>query len=295
MSCSDGGKDGRNSVTLKGQALGTTWMVKALSFKPVDEDKLRNKIAAKIEESERILSHWRPDSKLYQFNASLSTDPVSIPSLLHELLTHAKWTHEQTGGAFDPSIAPIVNLWGFGPVSDNRIGTPTVEEINNALGQVGMNQLEILTNDRVRKKIPSLQIDLSGSAKGEIIDQVCALLDRRGIGNYLVEIGGEIRTRGSGKDERGWRIGLEDGSRGSERFTLSLRDYSVATSGTYRQSKPNPDSAKPATHLIDPRTGRPVEHDLVAVNVLAPTARDADALATALMILGPDQGMALAG
>ena len=294
VACTDGPKDGRNSVTLKGQALGTTWMVKALSFKPVDEDKLRNKIAAKIEESERILSHWRPDSKLYQFNASLSNDPIAIPPLLHELLTHAKWTHEQTGGAFDPTIAPIVNLWGFGPVSDNRTGTPTVEEINNALGQVGMNQLEILTNDRVRKKIPSLQIDLSGSAKGEIIDQVCALLDRRGIGNYLVEIGGEIRTRGSGKDERGWRVGLEDGFRGSERFTLSLRDYSVATSGTYRQSKPNPDSAKPATHLIDPRTGRPVEHDLVAVNVLAPTARDADALATALMILGPDQGMALA-
>ena len=87
---------------------------------------------------------------------------------------------------------------------------------------------------------------------------------------------------------------MEDGSRESERSTLSLCDYSIATSGTYRQSKPNPDSAKPASHLIDPRTGRPVEHDLVAVNVLAPTARDADALATALMVLGPDQGMALA-
>ena len=83
VGCTDGPKDGPNSVTLKGQALGTTWMVKALSFKPVDEDKLRDEIAAKIEESERILSHWRPDSKLYQFNASLSTDPVSIPPLLH--------------------------------------------------------------------------------------------------------------------------------------------------------------------------------------------------------------------
>ncbi len=294
IGCTDGPKDGRNSVTLNGQALGTTWMVKVWGFNPVEEDKLRDEIASKIEELERILSHWRPDSKLYQFNASLSAEPVSIPPLLHELLTHAKWTHEQTGGAFDPTIAPLVNLWGFGPISDNRTRTPTVEEINHALKQVGMNQLEILTNDRVRKKIPSLQIDLSGSAKGEIIDQVCALLDRRGIGNYLVEIGGEIRTRGPGKDERGWRVALEDGFRGSERFTLSLRDYSVATSGTYRQSKPNPDSAKPANHLIDPRTGRPVEHDLVTVNVLAPTVRDADALATALMILGPEKGMALA-
>jgi thiamine biosynthesis lipoprotein len=294
MSCSDGGKDGRNSVTLKGQALGTTWMVKALSFKPVDEDKLRDEIATKIEESERILSHWRPDSKLYQVNATLSTEPIPVPPLLHELLVHAKWTYEQTDGGFDPTIAPLVNLWGFGPVSENRTRIPSEEEIDNAVRQVGMNQLEILPDDRVRKKLPSLQIDLSGSAKGEIIDGVCALLDQRGIGNYLVEIGGEIRTRGSGKDERGWTVGLEDGSQRSERSTLSLRDYSVATSGTYRQSKPNPGSAKPASHLIDPRTGRPVEHDLVAVNVLAPTARDADALATALMILGPEEGMALA-
>ena len=294
MSCSDGGKDGRNPVTLKGQALGTTWMVKALSFKPVDEDKLRDEIATKIEESERILSHWRPDSKLYQVNATLSTEPIPVPPLLHELLVHAKWTYEQTDGGFDPTIAPLVNLWGFGPVSENRTRIPSEEEIDNAVRQVGMNQLEILPDDRVRKKLPSLQIDLSGSAKGEIIDGVCALLDQRGIGNYLVEIGGEIRTRGSGKDERGWTVGLEDGSQRSERSTLSLRDYSVATSGTYRQSKPNPDSAKPASHLIDPRTGRPVEHDLVAVNVLAPTARDADALATALMILGPDKGMSKA-
>ena len=294
IGCTDEPKGGRNSVAIKGQALGTTWMVKAFDSKPTDANELRDEIASKIEELERILSHWRPDSKLYQVNASLSAEPVSIPPLLHELLTHAKWTHEQTRGAFDPTIAPLVNLWGFGPVSENRTRIPTEEEINHALGLVGMNLLEILSDDRVRKKIPSLQIDLSGSAKGEIIDQVCALLDRRGIGNYLVEIGGEIRTRGPGKDERGWTIGLEDGSRESERSTLSLRDYSIATSGTYRQSKPNPDSAKPASHLIDPRTGRPVEHDLLAVNVLAPTARDADALATALMILGPEKGMALA-
>ena len=294
VSCTEGPKDGRNSVVLKGQALGTNWMVRAFSYKPIGANELRDEIVAKIEESERILSHWRPDSNLYQLNASLSTEPISVPPLLHELIVHAKWTHEQTGGAFDPTIAPLVNLWGFGPVSENRTRIPTEEEIAHALGLVGMKQLEILSDGRVRKKIPTLQIDLSGSAKGEIIDVICALLDQMGIVNYLVEIGGEIRTRGSGKDQRGWRVGLENGSRESERFTLSLFDYSVATSGTYRQSKPIPDSAKPASHLIDPRTGRPVKHDLLAVNLLAPTARDADALATALMILGPEKGMALA-
>jgi thiamine biosynthesis lipoprotein len=293
LGCADGVEDDSKLVSLTGKALGTTWTVKIRNTKPVNVDELRADIAAKIEETEKIFSHWRPDSKLYQLNESLTTDPVSIPPLLHELLKHAKWTHEQTSGAFDPTIAPLVNLWGFGPVSANRLRIPTEDEINRILEQVGMNQLEILDGYRIRKKRPDLQIDLSASAKGEIIDQVCEMLDRRGLENYLIEIGGEIRAHGDGKEGKGWTVALEDGSKGktNELSTVSLRNYSVATSGTYRQTKPNPDSNKPASHLIDPRTGRPVEHNLVAVNVLAPTARDADTLATALMILGPEEGM----
>ena len=188
--------------------------------------------------------------------------------MLHELLKHAKWMHEQTNGAFDPTIAPLVNLWGFGPVSRNRLRIPKEEEIHHALEQVGLSQLEILNGNRIRKKRPDLQIDLSASAKGEIIDQVCRMLDGRGFNNYLVEIGGEIRARGNGKSGIGWTVGLEDGPRNqAEDWTaVDLLDYSVATSGTYRQSKPNPNSAFPASHLLDPRTGRPVEHNLVAVN-----------------------------
>ena len=293
LSCGNEVGDDSKLVSLTGKALGTTWTVKILSYQPIDENKLRTDLAAKIEEAERVLSHWRPDAKLYQLNASLSAEPISAPPLLHELLKRAKWAHEQTDGAFDPTIAPLVNLWGFGPVSANRLRIPTEDEIKRALEQVGMDQLEILSNGRVRKIIPTLQIDLSGSAKGEIIDQVCQLLDRRGLENYLVEIGGEIRAHGDGKEGKGWTVALEDGSQRNpnELATVSLLNYSVATSGTYRQTKPNPNSAKPASHLLDPRTGRPVEHNLVAVNVLAPTAGDADTLATALMILGPEEGM----
>ena len=133
--------------------------------------------------------------------------------MLHELLKHAKWMHEQTNGAFDPTIAPLVNLWGFGPVSRNRLRIPKEEEIHHALEQVGLSQLEILNGNRIRKKRPDLQIDLSASAKGEIIDQICRMLDGRGFNNYLVEIGGEIRARGNGKSGIGWTVGLEDGPR----------------------------------------------------------------------------------
>ena len=296
FSCQDDSEQTLKPYSLTGQALGTTWTVKVLSYQPIDEHKLRTDIAAKIEEAERILSHWRPDATLYQLNASLSSEPIFIPPSLHELLRHAKWTYEQTGGAFDPTIAPLVNLWGFGPVSTNRLSIPTEKEIDETLLSTSMNQVEILSEFRVRKKLPALQIDLSASAKGEIIDEVCEMLDRRELSNYLVEIGGEIRGRGNGKSGKGWTIALEDGSEGKTNglSTVKLLNYSVATSGTYRQTKPNPDSVKPASHLIDPRTGRPVEHNLIAVNVLAPTARDADAFATALMILGPKTGMELA-
>ena len=296
LGCQDDSEQTLKPYSLTGQALGTTWTVKVLSYQPIDESKLRTDIAAKIEEAERILSHWRPDAALYQLNASLSSEPIPILPSLHKLLKHAKWTYKQTGGAFDPTIAPLVNLWGFGPVSTNRLRIPTEKEIDETLLSTGMNQVEILSGFRVRKKLPALQIDLSASAKGEIIDEVCEMLDQSDFNNYLVEIGGEIRGRGNGKAGEGWTIALEDGSEGKSNrvTTVNLLDYSVATSGTYRQSKPNPDSVKPASHLIDPRTGRPVEHNLIAVNVLAPMARDADALATALMILGPDKGMALA-
>ncbi|MDA9961972.1 FAD:protein FMN transferase [Opitutales bacterium] len=293
LGCQDDSERTLKPYSLTGKALGTTWTVKVLSYQPIDESKLRTDLAAKIEGAERILSHWRPDAELYQLNATLSSEPVSISPLLHELLTHAKWTYEQTSGAFDPTIAPLVNLWGFGPVSTNRLSIPQQKEIDETMQVTGMNQLELLNGFMVRKKHPALQIDLSASAKGDIIDQVCEVLDRRELSNYLVEIGGEIRACGKGKSGEGWAIGLEDGSEGKSNglSTVNLLDYSVATSGTYRQTKPNPDSVKPASHLIDPRTGRPIEHNLVAVNVLAPTARDADALATALMILGPEEGM----
>ena len=167
---------------------------------------------------------------------------------------------------------------GFGPVSRNRLSIPK-EEVVIAEQWAPSGNLE---RQQIRKKRATCK-SIYQLPQGEIIDQVWDAR-RQGFDNYLVEIGGEIRARGNGKSGIGWTVGLEDGPRNqAEDWTaVDLLDYSVATSGTYRQSKPNPNSAFPASHLLDPRTGRPVEHNLVAVNVLAPTARDADALATAL-------------
>ena len=281
---------------LKGQALGTTWTIKILTKNELDEKELKIDVVRRLEELEKIFSHWRPDAKLQQFNSAITTSPFSIHPELLELLRHAQWMHRETRGVFDPTIAPVVNLWGFGPVGKTRSTIPSDDQIERAMTLTGLAKLEILPKGLVRKKVPTLQLDFSSSAKGEIVDQICILLERWGFNNYLVEIGGEIRAEGKGRKGEGWVVGLEDGYSKNENGMASvpLRNYAVATSGSYRLTKPNPDSNRNASHLIDPRTGRPIEHDLIAVNAFAPTARDADAWATALMILGPEDGVEMA-
>ena len=278
-------------INLKGKSLGTTWTVKVLTDIDLDQKDLRTDIVEKLEQTDKIFSHWRPDAELYQFNAALTTAHISIHPQLLTLLKHSKWMHQKSEGVFDPTIAPLVNLWGFGPVGKTRSTIPNDKQIEEALSLTGINNIELLPKALVRKNFPTLQLDFSGSAKGEIIDQICTLLDRWNFSNYLVEIGGEVRAQGKGRKGKGWVIGLENGGEESGQLvSVPLRNYAVATSGTYQINKPNPDSNRSASHLIDPRTGRPVENKLIAVNAFAPMARDADAWATALMILGVEEG-----
>jgi thiamine biosynthesis lipoprotein len=292
VSCTDQGDHHPYLIELNGNALGTTWAVKVLPPKSIDREDLKKSISQRLAHYEKIFSHWRKDSDLSKFNSNKSTETVEIHPEIHKLLKHAQWMHQQTAGTFDPAIGQIVNLWGFGPDGRHRSTIPKDEEIVEALHSSGMHQLEILPKHSIRKKNSDLKLDLSGSAKGEIIDQICELLERYGLQNYLVEIGGEVRAHGRGKKGKGWIVGLENGEKGKDQLvSITLRNYAVATSGTYRLQKPNPKAKRNASHLLNPRTGKPVENNLIAVNAFAPTARDADAWATALMIMGLEKGM----
>jgi thiamine biosynthesis lipoprotein len=292
VSCTDQGDHHPYLIELNGNALGTTWVVKVLPHKSIDSENLKNSIGKRLAHYEKIFSHWRKDSDLSKFNSNKSTEPVEIHPEIHKLLKHAQWMHQQTAGTFDPAIGQIVNLWGFGPDGKNRSNIPKDEEVVEGLHSSGMHQLEILPKQHVCKKHPDLKLDLSGSAKGEIIDQICELLERYGLQNYLIEIGGEVRAQGRGKKGKGWIVGLENGGKGKDQLvSVPLRNYAVATSGTYRLQKPNPNAKKNASHLLNPKTGKPVENNLIAVNAFAPTARDADAWATALMIMGLEKGI----
>ena len=216
VSCTDQVDQPLYLVELNGNALGTTWLVKALPHKSIDREELKKSIGQRLAHYEKIFSHWRKDSDLSKFNSNKSTKPVEIHHEIHELLKHAQWMYQQTAGTFDPAIGQIVNLWGFGPDGKHRSTIPKDEEVLEALHSSGMNQLELLPKHRVCKKHPDLKLDLSGSAKGEIIDQICDLLERYGLQNYLVEIGGEVRAHGRGKKGQGWIVGLENGEKGKD-------------------------------------------------------------------------------
>ena len=285
-------KNSPTLIKLSGDALGTTWLVKVLSDKTFNKEKLQTYIKRKLEETDKIFSHWRPDSALFQFNANQTTNSTIVHPQLYNLLKHAQWMHRETNGAIDPTLGALVNLWGFGPEGKTRSTIPTEKQIEDVQKIIGMENLEISQNGSIRKKVSALQLDLSGSAKGEILDQICNLLDRLNFHNYLVEIGGEVRAQGKGRNGNGWIVGLENGgSREIDLISVPLRNYAVATSGTYRLKKTNPKSPQNASHLLNPKTGLPVEHNLIAVNTFAPTARDADAWATALMVMGLEDGM----
>jgi thiamine biosynthesis lipoprotein len=239
-------------------------------------------------------STYEPASELARFNASRDTDWVDASDDLVEVLTEARAISELSGGAFDVTVGPLVDLWGFGP-EDRGDRVPTDAEVDALRAHVGYANLDMReTPAAIRKHDPDVHVDLSAIAKGYAVDRLATLLESRGIDNYLVEIGGELRGRGRNPAGEHWRIGIEQPVAGerSVHAIIAIDDIGVATSGDYRNYFE--DHGQRYSHTIDPRTGRPVIHGLASVTVISPRTLRADALATALMVLGPEAGYALA-
>jgi thiamine biosynthesis lipoprotein len=265
-------------VLLTGHTMGTTWSVKMrddLASPPA----LEKTIANEFEWAESLTSHWRPDTEISIFNRTHTRDAVEAP---WPVMTLSRWSAEisrETGGAFDITVGPLVRLWGFGPGAQ-RDRVPTDAELEAVRPLVGWEKLEIL-DDALRKQHPELELDLSGIAKGWAINKVVDELEFQNYTNFLVEAGGELRAVGR------WKIAIEHPVR-----TTTLLDESIASSGTYRQNYE--EGADRYTHLIDPRTGRPVTHQTVSVSVRHKDCARADAWATALNVLGAVEGMPVA-
>ena len=290
-----GGKPDETILRLTGGSMGTTYNVQVPgSFADAEKQELQVLAQSALDEVENRMSTWIDDSELSRLNASTSTDWQPVSPALCEVLELAERVSEASGGAFDTTVGPLVDAWGFGAAPGER-RVPDAATIDALRGVTGYTQLAVdCGEERVRKAIAGLQVDLSAIAKGYGVDRVAESLAGAGIDSYLVEVGGEMQGRGVKPDGSRWRIGIETPNREIRAVydAIVLRDTALATSGDYR----NFFEADGVfySHTIDPRTGRPTTHNTAGVTVLAATTAAADAWATALLVLGSNDGLELA-
>ena len=277
--------------------MGTTFAVTVVGrVSDSVAERLREDIEVTLADVDGAMSTYDPDSELSRFNRWQRTDWFALSPPTFEVFRQAQEVSRLTRGAFDVTVAPLVNAWGFGAAGP-AASLPTDTEVTALLANVGETMLEMDHDPpRIRKSRPAVQSDLSALAKGFAVDRVADLLDRGddGVEGYLVEVGGEVRTRGRNEDGHPWRVGIErpvDGPSSIQRV-LELTDAALATSGDYRNYFER--EGRRYSHTIDPRTGYPVDHRLVSVSVVDASCMRADALATALEVLGPEEGLALA-
>lgn len=279
---------------LSGETMGTTFNVTVVA-PPVGatEDGLLSGINAVLTEVNGKMSNWDPASEVSLFNAEKSSDPVQISSEFAFVMAAANKVHAMSDSKFDVTLAPLINLWGFGPKIPGD-PVPSDEEIATALQFVGQSDMLALTATTLQKASPEVTVNLSAIAKGYGVDRIAGYLHEEGIDRYLVEIGGDLVAHGLNDQDKAWTIGIErpDGSSGTVKQIVSLPDRGLATSGDYRNYFEQ--DGQRYSHIIDPTTGRPVTHKTASVTVVAEDAMMADALATAFFVVGQEAGMKIA-
>lgn len=288
----------RQMVAFKGRIFGTTYAVKVVvgrkRHKKLDQKALQQKVHKALQAVDGQMSTYNKASELSRFNKSKSTKPIKISKALAKVLQEAQRINKLSGGAFDVTIGPVINAWGFGP--NKRIKPPGKEVLAKAKEKVGANKLTLdPQTPTLQKSTPDLYVDLSAIAKGYGVDVIGMTLEAEGFGDYMVEIGGEVRARGLNLLKVPWRIGVETPTSSPQRRihqVVSLRNTSMATSGNYRNYIMV--NGKRISHIIDARTSQPVSHQVASVTVLHPDCMSADALATTFFVLGPKEGIALA-
>ncbi|MEC7987692.1 MAG: FAD:protein FMN transferase [Myxococcota bacterium] len=278
-----------NQYELKGSIMGTYWSAKiiATSIPPA----LPEELVAELDVINQKMSTYISDSEISQFNQFRKTSPFPLSADTLTVIQNAQHISKHSQGAFDISIRPLVNLWGFGSNSSDT--TPEEEDIALALHKIGYEKL-VLSETHLQKKEPDLEIDLSAIAKGYGVDHIAQNLTHKGYDNFMFEIGGEIKAKGKNLQNVPWRIGIDmpDAERGSIIERIELSNVSIATSGDYRNYYEQ--NGQRISHTIDARNGRPITHNLASVSVIHESAMLADGWATALNVLGPKQALQIA-
>lgn len=281
---------------ISGGIFGTTYHISVVL--PEDEallQALAEGIERELHKVDNAMSTWKTESELSRFNRLPDqSDGVALSPELYEVIARSIDIAELTQGAFDVTIGPVVNLWGFGPKA-RPDKAPTDEELAAVLARTGWEYLALDSQTRSLRAEKHQYIDLSGIAKGYGVDAVARYLDTEGVAAYLVEIGGEVNVKGRKPGGDAWRLAIEqpmdEGGRGVN-SVVALDRQAMATSGDYRNYYES--EGRRYSHTIDPETGKPIAHRLASVTVIADDCMTADALATGFNVLGFDKAMALA-
>lgn len=277
-----------------GFAQGTMYRVAYVAPVGHDSAELQRRVEQELRRIDRMYSNYRDDSVVERFNAAASTAPIEVGAELVALVEKGRQVHAASRGCFDPTIVPLAALWRD---AAERGALPDEDALVRARDRIGMDRLETVDANRLRKRHPGLALDLSGIAQGDSLARLGELVEADGIAAYMIEIGGEIIVRGARPDASPWRIAVLDPGLGDRVLPSAITHAedavrTIATSGTYfRRIEIEGQSY---SHVIDPRTGRPVTHDTISVTVIDADPALADAWSTALLCLGSEDGATIA-
>jgi len=264
---------------IAGAAQGTTYHI---TYETAQENDFSPQVDSILKAFDLTFSEYIPNSIISRINRNDST--VEINEMFEVVYNKALEVYKETDGAFDLTIAPLVNAWGFGP-GEKREKVPNIDSLKQ---YVGMNKIRI-SGKKLIKQLPGITLDVNGIAQGYSVDIVCDFFEKKGIRNYMVEIGGEVRAKGENDKGKLWRIGVDKPSYtdqpGAElQAILALDNKSMTTAGNYRNYFE--ENGIKYSHIIDPHTGKPVKNRLLSVTIVARDALTADAYDTPCMILG---------
>lgn len=277
-----------------GAAQGTSYSLTYWSTAAVEQPQFEAAIAGELQRLDKLMSNYRDDSVIEQFNQSQSTDPIEVGAEIVRLVNIAKTISAATAGCYDPTIKPLFTLWGF---RGDKLSIPAAAQLAELAPQLGISKVDVVNNSTLQKQQPKLSIDLSSIAQGYSVQRLTEVAEQFGIDNYLIEIGGELQTRGRKPDGSNWRVAIERPLPGAQQLQKIVQvkqtaPLAIMTSGTYRHYYDN--EGKRYSHIIDARSKAPVTHQTVSVTLIHNDLTEADAWSTALLCLGSEQGSKVA-
>lgn len=280
-------------VKFEGLTQGTTYHISYWTKQAIDRKAIQSAATSALEDIDKTFSNYRPDSRIELFNNNPSPESQEVGDEIVNLVKVAREVSKASRGCYDLTIKPLFELWGF---KTDILTIPQGAVLQKALADVGLDKVKIIDDSHLQKPA-AVTVDVSSVAQGYSVEKISRVLEQNGIHDYLVEIGGELKTNGHKPDGTAWRIAVEKPLPGEQRLMKVLtmpidQPLAVMTSGTYRHYFDV--NGIRYSHILDARTGKPVEHDLVATTVLHADPTIADAWSTALLCVGQQQGMQLA-